>query len=84
MKILVKAKPRARNDKVEQVTQPSLGLGAVPELLIYKVSVTESPVDGKANEAIMRLLAEHFDTKPYNIRILSGHTSKQKIVEIDI
>lgn len=84
MKILVKAKPRSRNEKVEQLTQPTLGLGAVSELLIYKVSVKESPVDGKANEAIVRLLAEHFQTQMYNVRIISGQTSKQKIVEVDI
>lgn len=84
MKILVKAKPRSRNEKVEQLTQPTLGLGMVSELLIYKVSVKESPVDGKANEAIVRLLAGHFHTRVYNVRIISGHTSKRKIVEIDI
>lgn len=83
MKILVKAKARSRNEKVEQVTQPTLGFGSMPEPLVYKVSVKESPVDGKANEAIVRLLAEHFHTQTYNVRITSGHTSKQKIVEID-
>jgi uncharacterized protein YggU (UPF0235/DUF167 family) len=84
MKILVKAKPRSRNEKVEQLTQPTLELGATPELLIYKVSVKESPVDGKANEAIVRLLAEHFHTQVYNVHIISGQTSKQKIVEVDL
>jgi len=84
MKIIVKAKPRSRNEKVEQLTQPTLGLGTVPELLIYKVSVKESPVDGKANEAIVRLLAEHFHTQAYNVRIISGQTSRQKIIEVDI
>ncbi|MDR3547688.1 MAG: DUF167 domain-containing protein [Candidatus Pacebacteria bacterium] len=84
MKIVVKAKPRSQDEKVEQLTQPTLGLGAASELLIYKVSIKESPVDGKANEAIIRLLAEHFHTKAYNVRIVSGHTSKQKVVEIDV
>lgn len=84
MKILVKAKPRAREEKVEQLTQPTLGLTATLEPLVYRVSVKESPVDGKANDAIVRALAEHFTTKPYNVRIISGHSSKQKVVEIDI
>ena len=83
MKILVKAKVRSRNEKVEQVTQPTLGLGSSPELLVYKVSVKESPVDGKANEAIVRALAEHFHIHAYDVRIISGHTSKQKVVEIN-
>jgi uncharacterized protein YggU (UPF0235/DUF167 family) len=84
MKIRVTTKPRSHDEKVEQLTQPTLGLSSEPELLTYRVSVTESPVDGKANEAVVRLLAEHFHTKPYNIRIVSGHTSKRKVVEIDV
>lgn len=84
MKILVKAKPRSRIEKIEQVTQPALELGGAAPLLVYKVWVTESPVDGNANDAIIRLIASHFSTRPYNVRIVSGHTSKQKVVEIDI
>ncbi len=83
MKILVKAKPNSSVEKVEQLTQPTLALSTTPEPLVYKVSVKESPVDGRANEAIIRLLAKHFNTKIYNVRIVSGHTAKQKLVEID-
>lgn len=54
------------------------------ERIVYRVSVKESPVDGKANEAIVRLLAEHFHTPAYNLRIISGRTSKDKIVEVDV
>ncbi len=82
MKILVTVKTRASKEKVEQLTQPTLGLGSIPELLKYKVSVKAPPVDGEANEAIIKVLAEHFQTKTYNIRITSGHTSNKKIVEI--
>ena len=83
MKILVKAKPHSRNEKVEQ-ERTRQSLGATPELVIYKVFTKESPVDGKANEAIVRLLAKYFHTQIYNVRIISGQTSKQKIVEVDI
>lgn len=84
MKILIKAKPRSRIEKIEQVTQPALELGGAAPLLVYKVWVTDSPVDGKANDAIIRLLAAHFNARPYDVRIISGHTSKQKVVEVDI
>ena len=82
MKILVKARPRARVEKVEQLTQPSLGLGG-PEMLVYKVSVKAPPEGGAANDAIIRLLAKHFEIAPARIRIASGHTSRQKVVEIE-
>ena len=91
MKISVKAKTRAREEKVEQITQPTLGFLGIrgkndeqaPELIIYKVSVKESPVDGKANEAIARALAKHFNVAPSLVNLVSGHIAKQKIFEIN-
>jgi uncharacterized protein len=83
MKIIVKAKTRAKVEKVERVTQPSLGLSKdKDELVIYKVSVKEAPVDGKANEAIIKALANYFDVAPSNISLITGQTSKRKVFEI--
>ncbi|HEX2792279.1 MAG TPA: DUF167 domain-containing protein [Candidatus Paceibacterota bacterium] len=82
MRIRVKAKPRSRSEGVEQLTQPTLGLDTLPQLLVYKVSVKESPVDGRANEAIVRLLAKHFRIPTRAVRIISGHASTQKVVEV--
>ncbi len=50
----------------------------------FQVAVREPPVDGRANEAICRALAAHFGTSRSSVRIISGHTSRQKIVEIGI
>jgi uncharacterized protein YggU (UPF0235/DUF167 family) len=84
MKILVKVRSRARVDKVEQLTQPTLGLGnGEREILVYRVSVKEPPVDGKANEAIRLLLANHFSVPAYAVKIITGQTSKQKLFEIE-
>jgi uncharacterized protein (TIGR00251 family) len=47
-----------------------------------KVRLTASPVDGEANKALCKLLAQHFGTNTSNITIKRGHTSKNKIVEI--
>jgi hypothetical protein len=52
------------------------------ELGILKVKLASPPVDGKANEALIRLLADEFDCAPSLIRIVSGQTSKTKIVEL--
>lgn len=39
-------------------------------------------VDGKANEAVIKLLAKHFDVPKTTIRIKTGIASRTKIVEI--
>jgi uncharacterized protein (TIGR00251 family) len=78
MRINVKAKPRA---KKEEIIPPQAGLFADREE-VYIVSIKEPPVDGKANEAIVRVLAEYFKVPKSHVRIVSGQTSKKKIVEI--
>jgi uncharacterized protein (TIGR00251 family) len=49
----------------------------------WKIRLTASPVDGKANEALIRLLADEFDCAPSLIRIVKGGTAKMKTVEIE-
>ncbi len=93
MKILVKAKTRAKGESVERVHQPTMDFGDIegettlPEtrksdLVIYKVSVKEAPIQGKANDAIRRALATYFEVAQSRIQLISGQTSKQKIFEI--
>lgn len=48
-------------------------------LVVY---VQERATEGKANEALVKLLAEHFDTSRTSIVIVKGHTSRYKIVEV--
>jgi uncharacterized protein len=47
-----------------------------------KVKLTAPPVEGKANEALIKILADHFKTKKSSIRIVSGSTSRSKWVEV--
>lgn len=84
MRIFVKAKPKARAEKVELVSQETLGFDDVKgEPAVYKVSVTEPPVGGKANEAIIKALAAYFDIAPNRVQLISGPTSRQKVFEIE-
>lgn len=84
MKIIVKAKPNSKMEKVERVSQPSLNLeDSKSELVTYKVSVKEPPILGRANKAIIRALAEYFDIERSSIHLLYGQTSRQKVFEID-
>ncbi len=71
MRIMVKAKPNAKEEKVEKISDTE-----------FIVSVKEPPVKGLANKAIIRTLADYFNVVQVRVRIVSGYTSRQKVVEI--
>ncbi len=48
----------------------------------FKVQVKEAPEKGRANQAVLKALADYFGTSQSNIKIISGSTSKLKIIEI--
>ena len=49
----------------------------------WKLSLAAPPVDGKANEECVRYLAEFADVPRSRVRILTGLTSRVKVVEIE-
>lgn len=71
MKIFIRAKPGAREELVERVDENN-----------FNVSVHAPPVKGLANQAIIKAVAEYFKIATSRIRIVSGFTSRQKILEI--
>jgi uncharacterized protein len=48
----------------------------------WKVRVTAAPEDGKANDAVLRLLAERVGLPQVNLKLISGPSSRDKIVEL--
>ncbi|PIR96621.1 MAG: hypothetical protein COT92_00155 [Candidatus Doudnabacteria bacterium CG10_big_fil_rev_8_21_14_0_10_42_18] len=46
------------------------------------VYVSEPPLEGKANIAVIEALAKYFKVKKYQISLISGQKSKQKVFEI--
>ncbi|RZV36476.1 MAG: DUF167 domain-containing protein [Candidatus Acidulodesulfobacterium acidiphilum] len=48
-----------------------------------KISIKERPVENKANEAVIRKIAEIYDTPKNKITIKTGLKSKNKIVAIN-
>ena len=50
---------------------------------VLRVRVPASPEKGKANAQLIEVLAEFFDTAKSNISILSGHSSRNKRVQIN-
>jgi len=49
----------------------------------FKVYLTKPAVDGEANAQLIELLAEHLKVKKYQLKIVSGEKSRNKLVEID-
>lgn len=47
------------------------------------VGVMARPDKGKANEAVIRKIAEYFRVSRSGVRIVSGRTARNKTVEID-
>jgi len=47
-----------------------------------KVKLTSPPVDGKANKELIALLSKELKVRKKNIEIMSGQSSKNKVVKI--
>ena len=71
----IKIKVLPRSAKSEVVGEMADG--------VLKIKLTTPPVDGKANEELIKLLAKHFKVSKSSIEILKGLKSKNKIVEIN-
>ncbi len=70
MKVQVKVKP---NSKTAEVIQESDGL---------VVKVKEPPREGKANQAVIKLLAKYFGVSQSQVKIVAGFRGRSKVVEI--
>ena len=68
-------------DIVVQPRCPREGVGPVKGDRL-KVSVNAAPVEGKANEAVQRVLAATFGVPRSAVTILRGETGKRKTVRI--
>jgi len=73
MRIFIHAKPNANEERVEQVDETH-----------FMIAVKEPPIEGRANAAIERALAGHFNVPVSSVRIVSGRTSREKVVEVVI
>jgi uncharacterized protein (TIGR00251 family) len=71
-RITVKVQPRASR------SEPAGRLGDA-----WKLRLAAPPVDGKANQECIRLLAELAAVPRAAVRIVSGQSARTKIVEID-
>jgi uncharacterized protein (TIGR00251 family) len=68
----VRVQPRASRSEVVGIYGDAL-----------KVRLTSPPVDGAANDELVKFLAHVFAVGRRDVRILAGESSRSKIVEID-
>ena len=78
MKISIKVVPNAKQN---EIAEDGFDEGGAR---IIKVRVNQPPEDGKANKAAIELLAKYFKVKKSAVSIISGDTSRNKIVEIEL
>lgn len=71
--------------RITVTVKPGSKKGPLVEVLdgTYMVYVQERAVDGKANEAVIKLLADHLKLKPKNLSLEAGFTSKIKRIRIE-
>jgi len=46
------------------------------------IYIRESAIDGKANEAVIKLMAKNFNVSKNQVKIIRGYKSKRKLIEI--
>jgi uncharacterized protein len=69
--IVVTVTPRAGKDEIAGMQGD-----------VIKVRLTAPPVDGAANEALVKFLAKCLNVRPSAVEIVAGHSSRQKLVSI--
>jgi len=78
MRISIKVIPNAKQNEIAEGGFDESGAR------ILKVRVNQPPEDGKANKAAIDLLAKYLKVKKSAVSIISGETSRNKIIEIKL
>ena len=71
-RISVRVQPRARADALAELRNG-----------VLIVRVMAPPLDGRANSAVCRLLAEALDVRPSRLSIVRGQRARDKVVAVD-
>lgn len=71
--------------KIQPKARRNAALGTMPDAeggLVLKLVVTAPPEDGKANAAVIALLAKELGVAKAAISVVAGATDRRKLVEI--
>ncbi len=72
MRIFVKVKPRAREEKIEKIDNEH-----------FIIAVKEVPDKGLANKAVIKALAKYLAISKTQVTLISGASSRRKVIEIN-
>lgn len=70
--ISVKVKPNSKKQAIQEETDGSL-----------TVYLKSPPVDGKANQELIEILAKKFDLRKSQVTIKVGLSSRNKVIELE-
>lgn len=70
-RITVQVTPRSPTDEIVGPYGPGI-----------KVRIKAPPVDSRANEALIKYLARELGLRSADVTVVSGHSSRTKIVEV--
>lgn len=68
----IKVKPQAKTSSLEQLADGT-----------WVAKLKSPPVDGKANEELIALVAKHFRCRKADVNIKIGATGRMKLVRIE-
>jgi uncharacterized protein len=74
--VAVRLTPRARADRVDGIIRSADGAP------LLKVSVTAPPAEGRANDALLALLAKQWGLARRDVALIGGARSRNKLVHI--
>ncbi|MCF8462679.1 MAG: DUF167 domain-containing protein [Rickettsiaceae bacterium] len=78
MKVIeVRLTPNSSSNRIGEIRKM---LDGVEQLMVY---VTPAPENGKANAAMIRLLAKYYNLAPSRFSILKGATNRNKLIGIE-
>ena len=78
MKLTVHLTPKASHNKIDGWAKDA------EDQKVLRVKVTAVPEDGKANEALIKLLSKALHVSKSSISLIRGETSRVKMLEIDM
>ncbi|BCL81580.1 DUF167 domain-containing protein [Ktedonobacteria bacterium brp13] len=82
MLISVRVIPRSAHNKLEWIHEDDQEAGKTGTQVSLRARLTAPPVDGAANDALVKLLSMQLGLPKRGITIIRGATSRQKVLEI--
>jgi len=72
MRVFVRVKAKSKRESVTKLDDAH-----------FVIAVAEPPIEGRANAAVAKALAEYFGVSLSRVMLVSGGTSREKVFQID-